>query len=400
MRNILLILCFFIFGQAGAQWQNMYSFPNPGYSMLNCNNNLYVGLGGGGVYTSLDGGITWSAVNNGIQFGGAYIFSLTSRNDSIYAGGFGEVCFTNDSGANWTLQNLNLWLNSNVYALLIKDNYIFAGVGHDTSNGVYRKLLNGTSWVKTSNGMPPNNGINALVIHNNNLFAGTESGVYVSSDNGLNWIASNNGIGNLSVKSLISNNGNILAGTANGIYLSSNNGSTWTTTAGLKPNSVVTCFTSNNNYIVTGTYESAYYSPDNGSTWIQISNGLDSIVSFYSMASLGNYVYASTGHGISTTNSTFRLDYNTLSTFESLHSFQIKISPNPFSTQAVLHSDHLMNNATLTVRNICGQNIAQTSNISGHSFVLNREDLPNGLYFVQLTEGNKNFTGKLIITDR
>jgi len=74
--------------------------------------------------------------------------------------------------------------------------------------------------------------------------------------------------------------------------------------------------------------------------------------------------------------------------------------PNPFSTQTTLQTDILLNNATLTLYNFLGQAVKQIKNINGKSVTLLRENLPSGLYFVRLTEGNKITTAdKLVITD-
>ena len=337
MKTSFFIIFLFLSCFAHAQWQYTHTFPNPIYAFITCSETLYVGLGGGGVYRSQDEGETWIAVNNGIQFGGAYIFSLTSRNDSIYAGGFGEVCFSEDEGENWSLLNLNLSLNSFVYALIIKDNYLFAGVGNDNNNGVYRKQLDAPGWTKMSNGMEENSSVNSFVIHDNKLFAGTDVGVYVSTNNGVDWNLATNGIPpGLFVKSLYSIKGNIVAGTNDGIYFSANDGTSWQKASGLPANSVVTCFTGNDNYAVAGTYQSAFFSSDKGVNWVNINEGLDSIVSFYSLTSLGDFVYAGTGAGITTMNSVLKFDYNILSVFDDNIQEEWLIYPNPVSEELII----------------------------------------------------------------
>ena len=53
--KIKLVICLLALSySANAQWQNIYTFPNPAYSFITSNNNLYAGLGGGGVYMSQD----------------------------------------------------------------------------------------------------------------------------------------------------------------------------------------------------------------------------------------------------------------------------------------------------------------------------------------------------------
>ena len=78
----------------------------------------------------------------------------------------------------------------------------------------------------------------------------------------------------------------------------------------------------------------------------------------------------------------------------------VTISPNPFSSEAVLESDYNLKNVTITIENCFGQTVKQIKNINGHSVVLTREDLSNGIYFVRLLQSNTVIaTRKIIITD-
>lgn len=79
----------------------------------------------------------------------------------------------------------------------------------------------------------------------------------------------------------------------------------------------------------------------------------------------------------------------------------IKLNPNPFSNETALsNTGKLFTNTTLTIYNIYGQTVKQLNNLSGETIVIHRENLPNGLYFIRLTEGNVIIkTDKLIITN-
>ncbi len=77
----------------------------------------------------------------------------------------------------------------------------------------------------------------------------------------------------------------------------------------------------------------------------------------------------------------------------------IKIFPNPFFSQTTLRTNTLFRNATLTVVNCFGQTVKQIKNISGQTVTFYRENLSSGLYFLRLTEENKIYTDKLVITD-
>lgn len=79
---------------------------------------------------------------------------------------------------------------------------------------------------------------------------------------------------------------------------------------------------------------------------------------------------------------------------------KIKIYPNPFYSQTTLQTDFFLDNATLIVVNVFGYTVKQMKNISGTTVTLKRDNLPSGLYFIQLVEDNKIITTKkLIITD-
>jgi len=79
---------------------------------------------------------------------------------------------------------------------------------------------------------------------------------------------------------------------------------------------------------------------------------------------------------------------------------QISANPNPFSSSTIISTGKMLENAGLILYNDCGQKIKQIGNINGNSFLLQRGNLPAGLYFLRLTENDKTVAyGKLMITD-
>lgn len=79
---------------------------------------------------------------------------------------------------------------------------------------------------------------------------------------------------------------------------------------------------------------------------------------------------------------------------------QLKVYPNPFSTKITLQSNKVFQNATLEVYNLYGQRVRQIKNIYGHSIILYRKNLSNGLYFVRLIQGHRTIgTKKIMITN-
>lgn len=79
---------------------------------------------------------------------------------------------------------------------------------------------------------------------------------------------------------------------------------------------------------------------------------------------------------------------------------KISVYPNPFSSLTTLQAQDLLNDATLTVYNFLGQTVKHIDNLSGWTIILNRDNLPGGLYFIRLTQGSKVIATKtLLITD-
>jgi hypothetical protein len=79
---------------------------------------------------------------------------------------------------------------------------------------------------------------------------------------------------------------------------------------------------------------------------------------------------------------------------------EVRIFPNPFSTQTILQTDKIFKDATLTIYNSFGQQVKQIKNVSGRTITLFRENLPSGLYILRLTQDNKIIpVDKLVITD-
>jgi phosphatidylserine/phosphatidylglycerophosphate/cardiolipin synthase-like enzyme len=91
---------------------------------------------------------------------------------------------------------------------------------------------------------------------------------------------------------------------------------------------------------------------------------------------------------------------STVNTKELIANLYIKAFPNPFVFETTLQTNLFLNNASLSIYTIQGQEVKQIKNISGQTITVKRDDLPSGLYFIRLTENGKTLlTDKLMITD-
>lgn len=78
--------------------------------------------------------------------------------------------------------------------------------------------------------------------------------------------------------------------------------------------------------------------------------------------------------------------------FNTSSAYKLNIYPNPFSTQTTLHTYKALKDATLSIYNLVGQQVKQINNINGQTIALHRNNLPKGLYFIQLMQDNKIIT--------
>jgi len=146
-------------------------------------------------------------------------------------------------------------------------------------------LLLNAQWVQT-NGIT-NKTVNTLLFYNNTLFAGTEPGIYLSTNNGNSWIQTS--LTNRSIYCFTVSGNNIFAGTDLGIYKSTNNGMNWNI---CYYNTSVSSLTSTQNYLFGAIItEGVCLSTDNGVTWASIGLSSNSV---YSVIADSNTIYAGT----------------------------------------------------------------------------------------------------------
>lgn len=80
--------------------------------------------------------------------------------------------------------------------------------------------------------------------------------------------------------------------------------------------------------------------------------------------------------------------------------FIASFSPNPFSTFATIKFNSYLVDVDITVFNLHGQKVKIFNNFNGSQLKLGRENLKNGIYFIQLSKKNVVIeTEKVIISD-
>ena len=187
------------------------------YSLAAVGNVLYAGTGSSGVLSSPNNGANWTQTSMNTQT----VYSLLVNGNIIFAGASGNgVYYTTTSGTSWVLTNLG---SHTVLSLAASGTNIYAGT---SLAGIYRSTNNGVNWAQTS---MSSSSFKSLAISSSYYYAGAYSlsgsnGIYRSTDGG-SWTLV--GLNSINVLALIASGNYIFAGTDNGIYESTNYGTNW-----------------------------------------------------------------------------------------------------------------------------------------------------------------------------
>ncbi|MCI0448283.1 MAG: T9SS type A sorting domain-containing protein [Chlorobi bacterium] len=168
-------------------------------------------------------------------------------------------------------------------------NTIFAGgAGAYGGYGVFLSTNNGVNWIQTSQNW---GSISAFAVNGNNIFAGiwthVSMGVYRSTDNGGSWTYS--GLQSAGILSLAFVDSIVLTGTGNGTFISTNNGINWVQTNSGGPSSLAV----RGNYIFGGGVNGVWLSTNYGVNWNYLGLGNQAV---RSLALNTNNVFAGTAN--------------------------------------------------------------------------------------------------------
>jgi len=264
-------------------------------AIINHNGTLLAGSWGSGLFRSTDGGLSWSKPDSGLD-NSKYVYSFAQKDSVIFLGASG-VYKSTDNGLSWSYD----FLNGVSYGLAISGSYIFATAYYS----IYRSELSGHNWVQKNNGLPNNLIFNCLVSTDSIIYAGTESGVFKSTDWGDTWTSA---ALNEQVRSLVINQSMIFAGTTAGtVYKSPLGSANWTSSGnGMMPYcEAINSLEVIGNVMYAGSSQfGVYRSDDNGNTWVLHGAGLN-VKNVTSLGYIGTVPIAGTfGGGVFSFDST------------------------------------------------------------------------------------------------
>ncbi len=171
---------------------------------------------------------------------------------------------------------------------------IYAG----TEDGVYKTTNNGSTWFVA--GLAGKDTRAMVIEADGTILAGTwGAGVYKSVDAGATWLPVGQNFGNAAVHALVRDaNGDLFCGTFDdGIYRSVDHAATWSKTA-ISFRHIWSLGVTSTGILFAGTYGNGVYrSNDNGATWVRMSSGLSNGYIYAVTVDAGDNVYVSTWAG-------------------------------------------------------------------------------------------------------
>ncbi len=271
-------------------------------------NNFYAGTKENGIYFSSNNGESWGAINNGLT--NKKIYSIVVSNTNLITLTFDGIFLSTNNGGYWNAINNGLPTGlRSVFSIAASGSNLIAGT---SINGVYIATNNGVNWIPSG---LKSGGINSLYANGNNVYAGVGSILYLSTDSGVSWNPISNSFGSgggpdvpLYVSSIAVAGNKICVGiTFYGVVLSTNNGASWKRIIkGLPDGTEILSLVANGPDIYAGTNGGGVFKlNDDDSTWTAISyNKMNNKIN--SLAISGKNILAGNEGGV------YQLDNNGL----------------------------------------------------------------------------------------
>lgn len=214
----------------------------------------------------------------------------------IYVGTFdgGVYRTTNSLVTTWRYANYTGLTNPGINALTCIGNKVIAG----TNTGVFRSTDIGNTWLAKNSGLSSTN-VLALITAGDHVLAGTNGGgIYLSHDSAGTWIQSNPGLTNMTVTAFAYDGTNIYAGTSGGgVFVSTDDGDNWSAMNMNLGNMTIKTLAVSGGQLFAGTNNGVYMTNTSTVNWSQVNSGLSNTF-INGLTAAGGVIYASTNAGV------------------------------------------------------------------------------------------------------
>ncbi len=406
MKTIIAKLLFYAFFtsillsqssiKTNAQWteyntginQNIFTL-----SFANKNTGLASSTGGLVVKTS-DGGATWTRLNLGTT--NVTIASQIVSENVAYVGSYedGIIYKTTDGGNNWQAQNTGAsgFLTLNFVA------EPDANIGFAAGDGgtLVKTTDGGDAWTVLNNTQVAT--CEKLYFLNKDVGFAAGSGFSKTTDGGITWTKTLNTGFYWSMFFVDANTG-FLGGQNNSFLKTTDGGDTWQP-LNIGVNSTIYgihFFDVNTGYI-TGTNPPGggnglvLKTTDGGTTWERENLPPSNVTSKHLNAI--TFIDTETGYVAGAGGRIIKYQAGT-NTVTAANKTNAKIYPNPATSNLVL--SNVLPNTKVSVTNIFGNTLLETTTKNSSEVNINVSALPKGVYIIRITSGNKTVNKKLVI---
>jgi hypothetical protein len=288
--------------------------------------------------------------------------------------------------------------NTDVQSLAISGTNLFAG----TSSGVFLSTTSGASWKEVNTGLT-NTNVLALSVSGTSLFAGAYGGfVFLSTNTGTSWNAVDSGLTNSWIIAFAVSGTNIFAGTdGNGAFVSTNNGTSWTAVDSGLTNSWVSAFAVSGTNLFAGTSSGVFLSTKSGASWKEVNTGLTN-TNVLALSVSGTNLFAGTGDGVWRRPLSEITSVGAFSTNLPAHFSLGQNFPNPFNPSTTIKFELAKSSmVTLSVFDILGRVVSvlvnERRNAGVHEVKFDGSNLASGVYFYRLQAGDFVQSKRLLI---
>ena len=384
-------------------WQQSKSAVHVYSIATSRNRQVFAGVYPAGLLISIDNGKSW--LQSGFPYDVAPFCAFGNAGTVFAATLSGLLYRSSDDGASWTMPDSSFLSLSAMFKAIVNtpNGYLFAGATRNISpcpcaHGVYRTTDDGMHWQLTS----LTRGIGSMFASSQGQVFASSDSLFRSQDYGESWVNRSSGLATLPVNSLGATvGGSLFAGTNQGVFSSSDVGDHWTE-SGLASFSVKAIATYNQNIVVAGTDSGVFISHDGGTTWIQENSGLtQSEITSLAFDSSG-YVYAGTPDSGICRSSQIVTGIQKLEAGFPTRFLLFQNYPNPFNPTTIIKYELPKSSMVrLSVHDILGRQVAvlvserKSAGVYKVKFDVSR--LASGVYFYRIQAGDFVQARRLVI---
>ena len=377
----------------GENWNIVQSTPVPANKILKIDSQIYAGTNNGlFCFSPVDS--IWKLINKEIEYNGTNDFVV--ENTLIYTANEAGVYKSDNHGQSWNLLGLT---NNSPKTLAKYNNDLLVGTNRD---GVFYTGTDGQLWVSRNNGLPTNDeygNYNPLIssfINNSFALVGfAGDGLFRSENKGVTWEKCN-GIDNDTVRTIIQATNEYYAGTHTGVYVSDDNGINWIKMPDPSLSSDVSdLFHNGVNLFVSLRKGGVYIWDKNKNSWLNLNSGIPSLNVISITGDSTDLVISTFSKGINTRGIKDYLGNELLPLTES------NIYPNPCqSTLCIKTKSPFTNVPNISIKTIDGRTVVcKITGIQNGIIFMDVSHLLPGIYMLTLASGKNNETYKFVKTN-